>query len=485
MAQNNMIKLYNSLTKKNEEFIPLRDNVVSLYSCGPTVYDNLHIGNLSAFIYADTLRRMLEINDYNVNHVMNITDVDDKTITKSLGSYENEKPKQALKILTDKYTQIFKEDSTKTGIATEEITFISAVDTIPEMIALTQRLLDNKIAYIADDGVYFSITKYYQAGHNYGVLQKVATQQSKARISNDEYDKDSASDFALWKRAEAGEPCWDAVFSEDTIETAMPGRPGWHIECSAMSEKLLGLPFDIHTGGIDLKFPHHENEIAQSVAAGNESLAHVFFHNNHLLIDGKKMSKSLNNFYTLKDIEAKGFEPLAFRLLILSRHYSTEGNFTWEALNAAQNRLEELRAWADRRHQPTIKEMPKALDDLWRETLEGMRNKLNSNLDTPGALAVLSKLVNYMSTQEIPRLNGKNTGNALEQIDVMLGLQLDNRPDISIAQKNLLKKRQIARAEKDWRTSDNIRNELQTQGLIVRDESYGQVWSRRGVRNSN
>lgn len=458
------MKLYNSLTRKNEEFKSIEEGVVGLYSCGPTVYNNLHIGNLSAFIYADVLRRSLEVNGYKVKHVMNITDVDDKTIRDSKHDYPNDDAKVALKKLTDKYTKVFIEDMSLVGFDIDKVNFITAVETIPEMISLTQKLLDADIAYIADDGVYFSITKYYQAGHQYGVLQKVETQQSKARIANDEYDKDSASDFALWKRSQVGEPAWPAEFSEDLMITNMPGRPGWHIECSAMSEKTLGIPFDIHTGGIDLKFPHHENEIAQSCGAGAEKLANYFFHNNHIMVEGKKMSKSEKNFFTLRDTDAKGYSPMAFRLLVLESHYHSESNFSWDILKSASNRFKNWRDIID-----TIWQLPESNDT---NLIDKINSALADNINTPLALkeidAYFEKIVK----------DGKSPNKqAVDHIKCSLGIVYKTE-DISSNEKKLLSLRAEARSAKDWDVSDRIRDELLSIGVQVRDDTSGQIWSR-------
>jgi len=458
------MKLFNSLTKKLDDFTPINEDVVGIYSCGPTVYSNLHIGNLSAFIYADVLRRALSANGYAVKHVMNITDVDDKTIRDSKLEYPSDKPLESLKKLTDKYTKVFIDDMKSTGVDIGSIQLISAVDTIPEMILLTQKLLDNDIAYIADDGVYFSITKYYQKGHIYGVLQKVATQQSKARVANDEYDKESASDFALWKRALPGEPSWPAEFSEDLMVTEMAGRPGWHIECSAMSEKVLGIPFDIHTGGIDLKFPHHENEIAQTVGAGNESLANYFVHNNHILVDGKKMSKSLGNIYTLRDVEDKGFSPSAFRLLVLESHYHSESNFSWDIQQAANNRYKNWLSIID-----TVWQLPES-DDI--SLIANLNNALADNINTPLAL---KQIESYLET--VVAVNMSPNKAVIKHIEETLGLVLLSR-DIPDKIKDLLKQRTSARLAKDWIKSDEMRDELAKLNIHVRDASTGQIWSK-------
>jgi cysteinyl-tRNA synthetase len=458
------MKIFNSLSKKNEEFVPITPGKVSLYSCGPTVYNNLHIGNLAAFIYADVLRRTFTINGYEVKHVMNTTDVDDKTIRDSKVDYPDDEPHVALKKLTDKYTEVFLSDMKSVGNSLDNLTLISAVETIPEMIILTQKLLDNDIAYVADDGVYFSITKYYQSGKKYGVLQNVATQQSKARIVNDEYDKESAADFALWKRAEVGEPSWEAKFTEDNMLYDVPGRPGWHIECSAMSEKKLGVPFDVHTGGIDLKFPHHENEIAQTCAAGAEKLANYFFHNNYILIDSKKMSKSLGNFYTLRDLENKGFKPICFRLLVLESHYHSESNFSWDIMTASTNRYKN---WINASE--TMWQLPESKDT---ELIDKINYYLSDNMNTPLVLREIDLYFESVFTKK----ESPNKA-VIKHIDVALGIDL-NTDDLDNQTKILLAKRADARAKKDWELSDSIRDDLIKLGINTSDSSVGQIWSR-------
>jgi len=290
MSEIKKVELYNSLKKKKEVFESIDEGVVRMYSCGPTVYDSPHIGNLSTFIRDDLLKRTLKAAGYKVKHVMNITDVDDKTIRDSKNKeylVEGDEM-QSLLNLVDRFSKVFQEDISKVGNDVYSVEFIRATDAIPEMVKLTNELLKNGIAYKSDDGIYFSISKYLESGKEYGVLQKLNLSQNRSRIDNDEYEKDSAADFALWKAKSEGEPSWDANFVDiDGNRFGMAGRPGWHIECSAMSQKLLGVPFDIHTGGIDLKFPHHENEIAQSCGAlGTDSFANTFVHMSHILVDG-------------------------------------------------------------------------------------------------------------------------------------------------------------------------------------------------------
>lgn len=458
------MKLFSSINSRPKDFKPINEGKVGIYSCGPTVYNLLHIGNLSAFIYADTLRRAFKANGYTVKHVMNITDVDDKTIRDSKRDYPDKEPHDALKSLTEKYTKIFKDDLQETGNNNGDIEFISAVETIPEMIALTQKLLDNSIAYIAEDGVYFSIRAHKAVGHKYGLLQKVELAKTQSRIANDEYDKDSASDFALWKKAVDGEPSWPAEFNNKGNDIKMAGRPGWHIECSAMSEKLLGVPFDVHTGGIDLKFPHHENEIAQTRAASNTKLTNYFVHNNHILVDGKKMSKSLNNFYTLQDIKNKNFTPQAFRLLVLESHYRKENNFSWEILTAAQNRLSNWMAKSDRRWQ-----LPENNDT---GIINKLANALANDMNTPKALVYIDSYFD-----EIEQTNEAPNKDVMNAIKDYLGIDLF-QDDISGEIKTLIKERQEARDKQQWSESDAIREKLHELGITVKDSSKGQIWSR-------
>ncbi len=469
------MKLFNTLTKKVESFKPLNDKKIRIYSCGPTVYDHIHIGNLSSFIYADTLRRALQASGHEVHHVMNFTDVDDKTIRRSQERYPDLAPEEALQKLTAEYEQLFLADMEAIGNDVQALDFVKATEHIENMQTLIKQLFKDDFAYIADDGVYFSIEKYKQSGKQYGQLLELDSKNtSAARINNDEYDKESVHDFALWKLQKDNEPAWELELDGHNLL----GRPGWHIECSAMSINKLSQPFDIHTGGVDLIFPHHENEIAQSTAGKSDDYAKFFVHNEHLLVDGRKMSKSLNNFYTLEDVKERGFDPLAFRLLVLQSHYRSQSNFTWENLEAAQNRLKDLRAWADLRHQPSIPTMPEELDIRWRDTLQSIRDTVADDLNLPQTLASLSKHIDYMQQQRIPSKDGKYSDGALELIDTLLGLQLNNRPDITEAQKQLIEQREQARQTKEWEKSDKLRDELEEQGIGLRDTEHGQVWFR-------
>ncbi|MEO8862832.1 MAG: class I tRNA ligase family protein, partial [Candidatus Saccharimonadales bacterium] len=320
-------------------------------------------------------------------------------------------------------------------------------------------------------GVYFSIQKYRESGKKYGQLLELDTKNtSSARINNDEYDKESVHDFALWKVTKPGEPAWE--FTLDGKD--LLGRPGWHIECSVMSTNNLGMPFDIHTGGIDLIFPHHENEIAQSTAGGGETYAKYFVHNEHLLVDGKKMSKSLSNFFTLRDIQERGYDPLDFRLMMLQAHYRSQTNFTWDNLDAAHNRLQAYRAMADQRFQLHKEGKVKPTDI--EQTKESITQALLSDLNTPLALKHLSEIESSIDSGGINTTCQDAYTNFLEWLDQTLGLNLSSRDDITEAQKKLLDERQHARNNKAWQTADSLRNDLRLQGIEVLDTELGQVW---------
>lgn len=459
------MKLYNSLTKQVEELDFKPGQEVRIYSCGPTVYDHAHIGNLSSYIYADTLRRVLELNGYKVKQVMNYTDVDDKTIKRSLEKYPDLEPKEALKKLTDEYIALFQEDIKKVGIDASKIEFVRATDSIEDMKKLIAELLDASIAYVTDDGVYFSIEAYKKSGKTYGQLLNISeSNTSSARIDNDEYDKDSVHDFALWKKQKPGEPAWDFEVDGENLS----GRPGWHIECSAMSKSTLGIPFDIHTGGIDLIFPHHENEIAQSTGAIDGSvMAKYFVHNNHLLVDGKKMAKSANNFYTLQDIIDKGYDPLAFRLLVLQSHYRNESNFTWEILESAQNLYKKFRIFGSLQH--NIDENGPVSTNI-----DSATNKINDDLNFTAAMPFIK---GYTSNSAYRKEQINEFLKFMEDIFVIYLRALDIN-NLSDDIKDLISKRETAKKSKSFVEADRLRDEINSKGIGITDTSTGPVLHR-------
>lgn len=471
------LKLHNTLSKSITELAPLVEGEVSIYSCGPTVYDHVHIGNLSAFIAADVLHRVVSTNNLTVKHVMNFTDVDDKTIRRSHETYPDIDAMDALRRLTSEYGELFLDDMRAIGNDVEGLKFIKAADdeTIQGMRELITELHTGGFAYIADDGVYFSIDAYKKSGKTYGQLVEITeSNTSTQRIQNDEYDKDSVHDFALWKVQKPGEPAWELTIDGHDLS----GRPGWHLECSVMSKLGLGQSFDIHTGGIDLAFPHHENEIAQSTAGHEDATyAQIFVHNEHVLVDGKKMSKSSSNFHTLKDLIEKGVDPLAFRLLVLQSHYRNQSNFSLDNATAAHNRLQHWRNVAALRHQ-THKDIAQDTEmDPSPAAVGAILQALNDDLNTPEALRIIDETFSHIESHSLSSVNHHTLVALLGSIDSMLGLQLiDATPDISDEQRHLIIKREQARANKDWAKSDTLRDTLLKQGIIVRDTSDGTVW---------
>jgi len=469
------MKLYNTLTRNTQLFQPLEANTVRFYSCGPTVYDHAHIGNLRAYIFADTLHRTLEASGYKVNRIMNYTDIDDKTAARSRQTYPDDESMVALKKLTKEYIDLFHVDMQQIGNRTNNITFMAATAYIEPMQQMITDLYEKGFAYVADDGVYFSIDAYKKSGKTYGQLLTItAASTSEARIQNDEYDKDSVHDFALWKTQKPGEPAWP--FTIDGRD--LTGRPGWHIECSAMSREGLGQPFDLHTGGVDNIFPHHENEIAQSTAGeGNPVMARFFAHNEHLLVDGKKMAKSAHNFYTLEDITKQGFDPLAFRLLILQAHYRNQVNFSLKNLQAAQNRLQSYRAFADLLWQ--LPETRTTEQPLLSEAQHAILTALKQDLDTPQALALVSDLegqwLHVLSTSDAGSFKA-----FLQFLDDTLGINLLATQNITNEQHSLLHDMDVARLAEDWEKADALRKTLAEQGIGIRNvrERSGSVWFR-------
>src|SRR6202521_2586236 len=371
------LRLYNTLSGKIEEFHPLVDNQVRMYACGPTVYDYGHIGNFRTFVAIDILVRFLRQSGFNVRHVMNITDVDDKIIRNSA------RDGISVKQYTSKYEKAFMEDAAALNI--ERPVFVRATDHIPAMAKFIAELVEKGFAYRAEDGsYYFRIAKF----PGYGKLSKrdFAGMEDGARVDVDEYEKDNARDFALWKAPKPGEAFWETTIGR--------GRPGWHIECSVMSMEELGETFDLHAGGEDLIFPHHENEIAQSEALTGKPFVHFWFHARFLLVEGQKMSKSLGNFFTLRDLVLKGHKPSSIRYLLASVPYRNQLNFTFDGLKQAAVSVERLRNFQLRLTSgpfPTG-ETP-SMADLARETAERMQDGMNDALNTAQAQAAIFDMV--------------------------------------------------------------------------------------------
>ena len=438
------LKLYNTLTRKKEVFKPSasrRRKAITFYACGPTVYDFVHIGNLRTFIFNDLLRRTLNFNGFTVRQIMNITGVDDKTIRGAKSSGKN------LKEYTSYYERAFFKDIKSLNILPAS-KYPRATGEIKTIVALINILLKKGIAYRTADGVYFDISKL----KSYGKLSRLKRGQLKTteRISQDEYEKDNAQDFALWKFKKEDEPSWKAPFGE--------GRPGWHIECSAMSIKYLGLPIDIHTGGVDLIFPHHENEIAQSEAAFGRKFVRFFLEGEMINIEGHKMSKSLKNIFTLRDMKEKGFDPLDFRYLCLTAQYRSPLSFTWESLSAARTaRLKLEDRMRDLPRQAGAKKDIKSFAKFKKDFM----GAINDDLNTPKALALLWKFSSYKDV--------------LLFADKIFGLGLDKikKPQIPAEVRSLITQREELRREKKWRKADKIREKILDLGFIIEDTPSG------------
>lgn len=441
-----MLKIFNTLTHQIEEFGSQNKDNVTMYTCGPTVYDHMHIGNLRTFIFSDILLRVLQYNGFNITSVQNITDIDDKIIKRA-----NEQNKTITEI-SQEFTKYFLEDVKKLNI--QKPTYQPrATEYVEKIIAYISDLIKKGYAYKEDDGsIYFDISKF----ENYGKLSGLEKRQLKTgtRILSDEYTKEDVQDFALWK-----------AVSKDEVGYSSPwgkGRPGWHIECSVMSQILLGNKIDIHTGGVDLIFPHHENEIAQSESRTGESpFVKYFVHGAHMLVDGKKMSKSLNNFYTLSDISKKGFEPLILRYLFLQTHYRQEMNFTFEALEGAQNALNKLRNFiADWQGAGSV---IIEYEDMFKQAV-------NDDLNMSKALGVMWEMFKSDNLDS-------DKAKTLEEFDKVLGLSLRDSKNLIKVKKEmpkeiqeLLKERQELRRVKNYTEADRIRDKIIELGFKVEDK---------------
>ena len=452
-----MIRFYNSITQKKEDFVPITKGKVKLYTCGPTVYDNAHIGNFRTFLFEDFLKRTLLSLGYDVYHVMNITDVDDKTIKKS------NTEKKSLKEITNYYISNFKDDLKSLSILPPD-KFPRATDHIDQMIKMIQVLIDKGYAYPTDEGsVFFAIDSY----KNYGALSNIDMKQGVRgeRVVCDEYNLDNPSDFALWKayKKEDGNVKWDSPWG--------PGRPGWHIECSAMSIEHLGSHFDIHCGGVDNKFPHHENEIAQSICATNKPFVNYWMHCEFLIVDGGKMSKSLGNFYCLNDLIDEGMTIEEFRYIALSSHYRSKVNFTLDKKYESKMAIQRITELKDR-----LEEFEESESDDLPSDADNFISALENDLDSPAALAVLFEWLR--------KTNAKLDKNEFSKSDIQKGKHfitffnsifgvLYEKFEIPKNIIELVKKRERARKNNDWAKSDEIRKELNINGWNVKDTPTG------------
>lgn len=449
--------LYNYLSGKEEKLTFSKGKTIRLYTCGPTVYDYVHIGNLRTFLFEDLLRRSLKFSGFKVKQAMNLTDVDDKIIKRA--SLE----KKNIKEITLKYSKAFFADIKELNIQKVEI-YPRATEHIKEMLSIIGKLLKKGLAYKGKDGsIYFDISKFKK----YGKLSRLKKRDIKigARVEADEYAKTEAQDFVLWKSRKPGEPFWKSPYGD--------GRPGWHIECSAMSMKYLGESFEIHAGAVDLLFPHHENEIAQSEGATGKKFAKFWLEGEHILVDGAKMSKSLKNFFTLRDLKHKGFDPLSFRYLILSTHYRKKLNFRWESLVSAERALNNLRkAFQDVREQKGKSVTDnKKLKETYRKKFTA---SVSHDLNIPKALSVLWDLLRDK------KLSRKAKRELALEFDKVLGLSLGEikkikpkRVSVPAKVKELVAKREKFRVNKQFIQGDALRKKVEALGYKVEDTESG------------
>jgi len=462
------IRFFNTLTRRKEKFTPIEPDKVRMYTCGPTVYDYAHIGNFRAFLFEDLLKRWLEYRGFKVTHVMNLTDVDDKTIK---GSQKQQIP---LRQYTAHYTNAFFEDIKALNIKPADY-YPKATDHIPEMIALVKKLIQKGYAYKApDNSTYYAIKKF----KNYGKLShiKVAELKAGARVKTDEYEKEEAQDFALWKAwtPEDGDVFWETELGK--------GRPGWHIECSAMSMKYLGETFDIHCGGVDNMFPHHENEIAQSEAATGKRFVRFWLHNKHLLVEGKKMAKKFGNFYTLRDLLGKGYDPIVIRFLLLSTHYRQQFNFTFEGLDATKGAIERLRNLMRRLQDADGKDSGGKVAELVHGVQAGFGEAMDDDLNVSVALGALfdfAREVNaLLDADVVSRSEADEIGTLMRGFDGVLGVigEAEMEEALPKEAEELIKKREEARKAKDWARADALRLKLREMGVVVEDTSQGVRW---------
>jgi cysteinyl-tRNA synthetase len=462
------VHLFNTLTRSKERFIPIEQGHVKMYTCGPTVYDYSHIGNMRAFIFEDLLKRWLEYRGFKVTHVMNLTDVDDRTI--KAARTQGIPIKQA----AEHFIQAFFEDLTTLRIEKADV-YPKATDNIPEMVALVKKLIEKGYAYRSEDGsIYFNISKF----KDYGKLARIQVSELKAgaRVKVDDYEKEQASDFVLWKAwdPEDGDVFWNTEIGK--------GRPGWHIECSAMSMKYLGETFDIHCGGVDNLFPHHENEIAQSEAATGKEFVHYWLHNEHLLVEGKKMAKRLGNFFTVRDLIAKGYDPSAIRYLMISTHYRQQLNFTFEGLEAAKKTLERLANFVQRLLDVRIETSNGRVQQLVEKVQNDFEEAMDDDLNISVALAHLFDFVrdvnNLLDNNLLNRVEAQKIHSMMLQFDKALGVigEVKKEEKLSREAEELVRKREEARKAKDYKTADEIREQLKTMGIIIEDTGQGVRW---------
>jgi cysteinyl-tRNA synthetase len=471
------ILLHNTMTNRLEPLEPLHPGEVRIYTCGPTVYDFAHIGNFRTFMFQDVLRRFLRQRGYRVLQVMNLTDVDDRIIQNAAAA------KISIREYTEKYIKAFLEDMDALHLEMPE-ELVRATDHIEDMVALIERLRQKGVTYETDGSIYYSIAKFPQ----YGRLSKIDMSglQAGARVDMDRYEKADARDFALWKAPKPGEHFWETRIG--------PGRPGWHIECSAMAMQYLGDTLDIHTGGIDLAFPHHENEIAQSEAATGHRFVRLWLHAEHLIIEGEKMSKSLGNFFTLRDLFAKGQKPSTIRFLLLSVPYRRQLNFTEEGLKQAANSTARMRNFMTRLKTENFPAGSNAsiqarAVEAEREFDAGLADDLNTAVALAAVFDLIRDVNSAMDRGEFRQQDATRLVATMETFDQILNLLVDDdddklaklgfgpsKPRMSPSDvEALVEERNAAKKRRDFKRSDEIRQQLAESGIIVEDTKDGSV----------
>ncbi len=460
------MKLFNTMTRRKEEFVPIAPPKVGFYTCGPTVYNRVHIGNLRTFLFEDLLRRWLKFRGFEPYQVMNLTDVDDKTIR---GASEQG---VSLDEYTAPYIELFYEDIKQLNIEPAEV-YPRATLHIAEMVELVKQLRANGLTYESEGSIYFSIGRF----PDYGKLSGIRPNELKCgvRIELDEYEKDDARDFVLWKAAKPGEPSWDTELGK--------GRPGWHIECSAMSMKYLGATLDIHTGGVDNMFPHHENEIAQSEAATGKPFVKYWLHAEHLLVDGEKMSKSKGNFYTLGDLLEKGIDPIDVRFALLQTHYRSQYNFTLEGVaqaHAGRRRLQDF--YARLAEVDTEGLASPEVTELVKQTRQRFVEAGDDDLNIPEALgqvfAMMPRANSLLDESKLTKADAEALARLLEDFDRVLGVLERESQLLDADVEALMLEREQARKDRNFARSDEIRDLLKAQGILLEDTAKGTRWKR-------
>jgi len=470
------------MSGKVEAFHPQKAGEVKMYTCGPTVYDFAHIGNFRTFVFQDVLRRFLKLRGFRMNHVMNLTDVDDRIIANAAAAGSS------IRDYTEKYVQAFLEDCRTLSVEAPEH-WIRATDNIDDMVKLIERLTKNTYTYQSEGSIYYRIAKF----KDYGKLSKIdlSGMQANARVDNDRYEKESARDFALWKAPKPGEHFWETPIGA--------GRPGWHIECSAMAMKYLGETLDIHTGGIDLSFPHHENEIAQSEAATGKQFVRYWLHAEHLLVEGEKMSKSLGNFFTPRDLFVKGYKPSALRFALCSVPYRRQLNFTFDGLQQATSSVERLRNFAARlKNEKFPAGKQSTMAGRIAQAADDFDAGLSDDLNTAQALAAMYDFVREaniaMDKGEFQQSDVAPAEEFLANFDKVFAIVEDSDADKlknlgfdtgvdapgDDEIENLVAERQRARQRRDFAESDRLRKLLSERGIILEDTKDGNVrWKRK------